>query len=123
MFADLVRHIASALGAFLRFRLGRFLPFGSFCFFATRAALKHARSDLGAGLAIVRDLDGAVDASGGQEDLDVEDRFGQSGSYQALREHYGLSAESIATAAIEVMKLKENTPKTLNNPFTYRFME
>ena len=40
----------------------------------------------------------------------IDDRFGQSGSYQDLREHHGLAAESIASAAGDVLKLK--TDKT-----------
>ena len=36
----------------------------------------------------------------------IDDRFGQSGSYQELREHYGLVAESIVSAAGDVLKLK-----------------
>jgi len=36
----------------------------------------------------------------------IKDRFGQSGTYQALREHYGLSSAAIVTAALNVMEQK-----------------
>ena len=45
--------------------------------------------------------------------IGIDDRFGQSGSYQGLREHYGLTAESIASAAAGLLQRKtEQTTQT-----------
>ncbi len=38
----------------------------------------------------------------------IDDRFGQSGSYEDLREHYGLTAASVVAAAVDVLKMKGN---------------